>query len=333
MNSDENKEATVVTITSKDDESSSLVQEEEEEEEEEDDWGLACDFFLFAQHQAQPIWMGSSSLQQQQLEILCVESLTPLDMVQLGAGVHDATGHCVWTACFLWIASLSQVWPPPTAMNDNDDDDTLCVLELGSGTGLGGLALWHYVLLQCNRHKSIHVSLTDADPEALALCRRNVAHNAHLHDNNHADDGLVAVEALVWGEPVPTHLQHAMHVILAADILYDIRLLPAICKSATDVARHDDNGATFYLAHVPRACYNADTAPDAPEKLDLEAYIVHQMTLDGFWQLHGTWRPLDLVDTWKPPTSNCINDVSLQEMQDAGATLMVFVHNGGGGAG
>ena len=59
----------------------------------EDDWGLACDFFLFAQHQAESVWVAGKA-PSLQLEILCVESLTPLDMVQLGSGIHD--GMYLW---------------------------------------------------------------------------------------------------------------------------------------------------------------------------------------------------------------------------------------------
>ena len=331
----------------------------------EDDWGLPCDFFLFAQHQARPIWTPTQNKHKHKhnqnnskpesrhcrrcLEILCVESLTPLDMVQLGNGIHDATGHCVWTACFLWIAALPIVWPPPGYSNSsNNMNQPLRVLELGSGTGLGGLALLQHVQQYDESSPSsltnIHVTLTDADPEALALCRRNVAHNEQFFDTT---TSAVTVQALTWGQDndVPQH--GGMDVILAADVLYDIRLLPALIQTATDSAKHDDSSSscTFFLAHVPRVCYNATTTPDAPERVDLNAYIIHQVTRCNFWRLHRMWRPLELyqhdddddddnsttttttMPFWQPPPNKeYLNQTSLQDMQDVGAALFVFVH-------
>jgi hypothetical protein len=48
----------------------------------EDDWNLPLDFHLFAQHEKQS----------RNVEIECVEALTPLDMMHFSAGTHDATG-------------------------------------------------------------------------------------------------------------------------------------------------------------------------------------------------------------------------------------------------
>ena len=280
----------------------------EEDEVREDDWGLPCDFFLFSQHQTEPLWLGGeSSRGDNLLQILCVESLTPLDMMNLSSGVHDATGHCVWTAAFLFTAALSTLLVSPRPMK---------VLELGSGTGLGGLALLKYVHnhWESDMIRHVHITLTDADPAALDLCRRNAI-------LNHFDKECVAVEALTWGESDNTLLDHSFSVILACDILYDIRMLPAIGKSATQAARK--SSCTFYLSHVPRACYNASTTPDSPEIQDLEGYIVHQITKDGHWRLDRIWRPQDLPQSWNPP-SRCLNHTSLTEMQDMGAALFVF---------
>lgn len=60
------------------------------------------DFRLFAQHRAHPVYLDANS----KFDGLCVESLTPVDMVNLGSGRR---GHCVWTgACWL-VACLPQL--------------------------------------------------------------------------------------------------------------------------------------------------------------------------------------------------------------------------------
>ena len=268
----------------------------------EDDWGLPCDFAVFCQHQAQTLYMGPNN--NLSLQILCVEALTPLDMIQLSNGDHDATGHCVWTACFLWLAALPHLLSQLHAFRKNG---RLRVLELGTGTGLGGLALLRHV-------PDAFVTLTDADPAALDLCQRNVA-------LNQIEMEKVSICPLNWGTELPPNVpDHSYNVILAADILYDIRMLPAIVSTATEAAV---SHAIFYLAHVPRACYNHETRSDAPEVVDLESYIVDQVTKNGHWQLQSLSRPLDFSSTWQPP-SDCLNKISLEDMQAVGAALFVF---------
>jgi hypothetical protein len=62
----------------------------DEDEEVCDDWGLSMDFHLFARHEAHPVYIpedhDASSSSWRQFQILCVEALTPLDMVHLGSG-------------------------------------------------------------------------------------------------------------------------------------------------------------------------------------------------------------------------------------------------------
>jgi hypothetical protein len=121
-----------------------VAEEEEEEVAVYDDWGLSMDFHLFARHEAHPVYIpedhDASSSPWRHFQILCVEALTPLDMVHLGSGtfymqckirlitsqklitfhsslphgflgIHDATGHCVWTGAFLLIALLRKLDP------------------------------------------------------------------------------------------------------------------------------------------------------------------------------------------------------------------------------
>ena len=110
---------------------------------------------------------------------------------------------------------------------------------------------------------------------------------------------------------------------------------PFVLSSEPRRRRRRRRSSTFYLSHVPRACYNSTTAPDAPERVDLEGYIVQQVTKNGFWKLKRIWRPLEFTTSgnWQPPPPSLSKEylngkTSLQEMQDIGAALLVFVHEG-----
>lgn len=86
------------------------------DEEEIDDWKLEFDFHVFAQHEARKISSphlkvssdtdDSNDDDERYILVECVESLTPVDMMNLGAGIHDATGHCVWMGAFLLMDAL-----------------------------------------------------------------------------------------------------------------------------------------------------------------------------------------------------------------------------------
>ncbi|KAL7557869.1 hypothetical protein ACA910_010920 [Epithemia clementina (nom. ined.)] len=85
----------------------------------------------------------------------CVRSLTPLDMMNLSHGIHDATGNCVWTGAFLFLAALSSSLLLSSSSSSTTTTMTMSttttsilqpyiqnrtILELGSGTGLAGLS-------------------------------------------------------------------------------------------------------------------------------------------------------------------------------------------------
>jgi len=155
-------------------------------------------------------------------EVECVERLTPIDATNLGSGRHDATGHCVWTGAFLLVASLPlpfASWTSKTTMSSSSSTSSSStttattssttfagryfgnrrrILELGCGTGIGGIALLRYYAYggggggdeeqqrrqqQQQQHERTGpslVCLTDADPDALALCRRNCRLNGFV---------------------------------------------------------------------------------------------------------------------------------------------------------
>ncbi|GKY99531.1 hypothetical protein MPSEU_000907200 [Mayamaea pseudoterrestris] len=123
-----------------------------------DDWQLPLDFHLFANFVPHKVYYSATSY----FTIDCVESLTPIDMTSLSSGAHDATGLCAWRGAFLLVAMMDALQDFVTG-NRN-------VLELGSGTGVGGIALLKAGLAST-------LCFSDADPAAIQLCRRNCITN------------------------------------------------------------------------------------------------------------------------------------------------------------
>jgi len=298
-----------------------------QQQQEEDDWGLSMNFHLFAQHQAHPVYYCSTcstdnQQKQHSFQILCVESLTPLDMMHLGSGTHDATGHCVWTGAFLLIACREELLPNYFADRR--------VIELGCGTGIGGLSL----LAADNKHNNSNsnhstaaattasfVAFTDSDPEALALCQRNCELNKLPRD-------CYSVLPLTWGEePLPQDIiaKSPFDTVCATDVLYDIGLLPPLFQTAASCLVAP-GGGTFVLAHVPRACYNSQNPPVD----NLEEHIVERAQTYGF-ALERLLRPRDCATGGvQPPESfpaDALNRMSLQEMEEIGAAIFVFRKN------
>jgi ribosomal protein L11 methylase PrmA len=200
-----------------------LVQESVQE----DDWNLPLDFHMFAQHESHSIYLNSA----RDFQIECVEALTPLDMMNLSAGIHDATGHCVWMGAFLLIAAI-----------ENDRMKEIFrgaqVIELGCGTGIGGIAL----LLAGESSAPSFLSFTDSDPNALALCGRNCESNLEEYQYQ--------LEEVAWGTPLPPSVSpNSFDVVVAADVLYDISCLPLLLTTAKECLK---DAGYFVLVHVPR---------------------------------------------------------------------------------
>jgi predicted nicotinamide N-methyase len=369
----------------------------------EDDWGLAMDFTLFARHERRKIKLSSSSSSSSAttfFEIDCVESLTPLDMMHLMNGTHDSTGHCVWTGAFFFLQCLPTLFSFSFGKGGGEEEEHVTffankrVLELGTGTGIAGIGL---LLSLCCSSLSLPlppklVCMTDADPDALELCRRNCLINhdaivrattgttcsatstaatttdAYTGTNNDDAEVLhqksvdvveeqspppppplpscVRVESLTWqtdpvefftlsssnnsnrGNSSSNLLQpHSFDTVFAADVLYDIAMLPAIIQTARAClkqkqppacARDPDNDVNgesaaaassssssvpstttssscyFILSHVPRACYTSEY-PAPVHDNNLQDYIVQQAKCHGDFELLEILRPLDLL--------------------------------------
>ena len=263
----------------------------------EEDWGLPLDFNLFAQHERHKVYFyhtdqdndddnektetkndahqlksdrrtDSSSLDPRTFFWLeYVEELTPLDMMQLSSGVHDATGNCVWTGAYLFLAALSSFEFYNAYIHGKS------IFELGSGTGLAGLACllrpstWTTEATAINRALSCddgpeaissdrdalnrrtaatmktRVCFTDSDPAALDLCQRNCHHNQISEDQYQISQHMWGsssspssfLESLCSSKENTTKSSlswSCFDTVIAADILYDIAMLGPIFQSA-----------------------------------------------------------------------------------------------------
>jgi SAM-dependent methyltransferase len=308
---------------------------------------------------------NSSSRILKKFYISCIEALTPIDMIDLGSGIHDATCHCVWTGAFLLIAALSSnhklLHPyifhrsyrddksiksttidsrvdssPVIGLKNsydtlNQQDRPIRVLELGCGTGIGSIGLWtafHDHIDNCTGGNNItvspvvHITMTDADPEALKLCRTNC-------ELNHIPNDDYEIESLCWGEEIGTSSKVAVcspyHVVFATAVLYDISVLSPLLQTAYQCLCHDGH---FVLAHVPRACYKSTH----PAVSNLNEYIIHYATTIGGFQLVHIIYPNECnyneknggTTKYAPFPKDALNSMTLQEMQDIGASIFVF---------
>mmetsp|Transcript_10458 Transcript_10458/g.12138 ORF Transcript_10458/g.12138 Transcript_10458/m.12138 type:complete len:420 (+) Transcript_10458:87-1346(+) len=164
------------------------------------------------------------------MKLYCVESLTPLDMINLYNGDHDSTGHRVWMGALFFIEcfvcpllplskNIGHDSSSPSSQNDKNTMNfierilywrkTLVhnkkILELGCGTGASGLSIIIAGLgkdntineNEYNHIKPSSVILTDSDERVLDLCKRNLQRNACHLDDDYVNN--CHISQLKWG--------------------------------------------------------------------------------------------------------------------------------------
>ncbi|CAB9507334.1 Putative methyltransferase [Seminavis robusta] len=314
---------------------------ENEQAEEVEAWpSLGTNLQGFAQHEMLSIRQDYNS--KATIDLECVESLSPLDMVNLSNGFHDATGHSVWMGAYLLCEALAANIRLST--NDNHSVEAMKfrqvfeskrVLELGSGTGLGGLALLKSPAVWNTR--PAHVTFTDNDHEVLSLCRRNCQQNCpSMQESSLVASKDYSILHLEWGEIKAGDWNgaSAFDVVLATDCIYDIGCLDLLLSTAT---RCLVRTGYFVLAHVPRSCL-PDTEPDdsnvGDSRSDVEPPVGYHESLERHIldtaMIHGlTMCALLRPDQITPATAVggkviSLNETSLEEMEEAGAAIFIF---------
>jgi predicted nicotinamide N-methyase len=96
------------------------------------------------------------------------------------------------------------------------------VLEIGSGTGLAGIA--------CEKMGAKEVVLTDFHENTL----KNLTNNVHV---NGCSSDIVVIEFLDWRTPTESNIKGLFDVIIAADIVYDpyhAEVVPTVMENFLD---------------------------------------------------------------------------------------------------
>jgi hypothetical protein len=141
----------------------------------------------------------------------------------------------------------------------------LRILELGSGTGILGMAIWK----MCTRPPAALV-LTDGDNTAIDLIRANLRNPV-----NQMDSALVQAAPLLWGQDdngsncegflawcrtsynVWNDIDVIFDCIVAGDVLYKAEL-PAMFFATANALLSQNGGGSLWLCHVPRHGVNHD---------------------------------------------------------------------------
>lgn len=243
---------------------------EEDKEVEEECWGLPDDFNIHATHEIKTVHYPpkhDNDNISHSFQIECIEPDSPLDInnKSQSSSEYDATGHCVWTGAFLLVQCVHELedW---IENNTRDSQFMNRMIEFGTGTGIGGLAM---VLSGSKSTTTSSLSLsyicfTDNDPAALKVCERNCKLN-NLCKTEYS------IKELTWGDEYDIDKDDAYDIALATDVLYDVDLIKPLF---TTVSKCLPSDGIFILSHIPRACYNEGNPPEAVE--DLEQYIIDQ---------------------------------------------------------
>lgn len=101
-----------------------------------------------------------------------------------------------------------------------------CILELGSGTGLAGLAL----AVGHPEAKDLNVYITDQD-NMLSLMKDNITLNE--------ESERVHAEVLDWGAPLPDYCKD-VDLVLAADCVYLESAFPLLEKTLMDLTEKEN---------------------------------------------------------------------------------------------
>jgi SAM-dependent methyltransferase len=188
------------------------------------------------------------------------------------------TAWCVWDASvvlalFLASPAFDSLLSSLTATKQKQTQSLRCV-ELGSGTGLGGLAL----AARLRETASVEVVLTDL-PEALPALQRNVDANPMLR-------GLITVAPCDWLTP-PAGLTG--DVVVAADCVWLSDLVTPFVNTLAQTLRHDGIALLVHQtrsvsvddrlwAGLAKAGFTVDRQPQPPgaESAAACVYILRQ---------------------------------------------------------
>jgi uridine kinase len=316
------------------------------EEERTEEWpSLAGGLHGFAQHELLSIMLDHSSQDTCRrccFELECVSSLSLLEMISLSDGSHDATGHSVWMGAFLWIEALAS----DVAFGLEDEDhipvvlslrslfQSKRVLELGCGTGIGGLAL--LLSPESWKCRPRHVSFSDNDEQVLALCQTNCQRyfptgffSSSLSLPS-TEEPVFSTFTLRWGDASPLlQIAKLYDTVLSTDVVYDLSCLRPLLVS---VQQSIVPRGFFVLAHVPRSCLPDANDSERQRRQECPSQDYHTILEDHIMtmarelglQTCSILRPEHIRIARQSDNDVPLNATSLAEMEEAGGAIFVF---------
>jgi len=290
-------------------------------------------------------------------------TMTPLDInyneAVLQGEFYDGTGTMVWLAAEAFAWSLDQdihelysrLCRPknrPEVLGSPSRTRPLWC-ELGCGTGLAGLAALVLATAQPDLAPTptaeFRVAFTDTDRESLHNCESNCMLNNLPKDS-------FSHHPLSWGIPetYPPELIGNADVVLATDVLYDMKMVLPLFQTAVSLLREpcsnhgecsgcresNDAGGVMILSHVPRFCLPRDrdgeVPPDSPPHASLPAFPTRQhpyTELEDHLVTQAGLAGLHVVDKFRPHEQlRCTSSSTIVERgPDASMVLPTAVLN------
>ena len=171
---------------------------------------------------------------------------------------RDPTGHKVWLSAEIMphilaarrYSSAFSAMPLPR------------IVELGSGTGLCGIAA---------ASLGFSTTLTDGEPEVVSLLKRNVALNRF--------EDSTFVEHLLWDASSALASRGTFDLVISCDCVYYVEVLPKLCSAAMAAGRPSCHTFfTFKCDESPAA--EQQRCDDAVVKAAEAAGYAHSGTYD-----------------------------------------------------
>ncbi|KAL6943151.1 hypothetical protein ACO0RG_002137 [Hanseniaspora osmophila] len=173
---------------------------------------------------------------------------------------NNTTGFRTWEAAlyllfFLYgenspISALKQKNPDRIPLDDGVKpifSKPLRVLELGSGTGICGLALFKFPM----GLKIEEVTLSDGSQD---IVENIIPRNYELNKELQGDDKLpknLSIKQILWGkDDFLPKLKHSYDIIIGADVTYDARVIPLLVESIDYYLNFEKNSMCLISATI-----------------------------------------------------------------------------------
>lgn len=248
---------------------------------------------IHATHEVQKINVSIDT----DIEILSISAskMTPLDVTNsISGGEYDASCHMIWLGSQLFLDVIFRpLFPPEKTCKDTirrinnlrnyiSNGSEKRILELGSGTGIAGLAFLAASLesrkKSDNPNRPITLILTDSDPAATQLCRRNYERNFKALQYVTFFDHV-----LLWGDEWwdkdnesvdDTSLRlESFDIVIGTDVVYDLEFLSLFMKTSSEAL---SRSGLLILSHVPRFAMAEDVESLIIEQAEQYGLLVYE---------------------------------------------------------